>query len=675
MSTPKFAETHNLVAFLEKPTEFKGFEQIIDFLISHPIKYALTISLTIYSSCSEHFWVTAKVKHANEEAYAKVDGKRVVISEASSGVILDLEIKELEELANHTRIYVSPSHTKKVFANIKRQGKDFSGRVTPLFPTMIVQAQQEMDERTEIPTDTRQTPTIIQPTTSQPQRKQKTKKPRRKDTKLPQTSVTIEVVAHEAVYEEMYDSVERTVTTATGFDSEQDRGIISKTQFTETLNEPSSIGTSSGSKPRRLETMGDAAAQTRFERVSKFSNDPPLLRFNTLRSGEDRLKLDELMELYTQLQSRVLALETTKTNQALEIGGLKRMVKKLEKKTNKRTHKLSRLYKIGVLDDEEVIAEKEVSTVDPVTTAGEVVTTVGVKVSDAAATPTISMDDSTLAKALATLKSKKPMGSKDKGKAKMIEPEKPLKKKDQIMIDEEVARNLEAQLQAELEEEERLARQKEEKANMALIAEWDDVQAMMDADHELAERLQAEEQGELTIAGRAEGSSKRAGEELESDKSKKQMLDEEVEVEEDNDQEEAEMKMYMNKSFEEVQKAFENIMSWINLFVPMEKARAEGSETRVEGISKRAGEELESEKSKKQKLDGHVEVEEDNDQEDAEMKMYTKIISDDEIAIDAIHLATKPPIIVDWKIINKGKISSYHLIRADGSSNRYSSMI
>nr|GFD34847.1 hypothetical protein [Tanacetum cinerariifolium] len=56
-----------------------------------------------------------------------------------------------------------------------------------------------------------------------------------------------------------------------------------------------------------------------------------------------------------------------------------------------------------------------------------------------------------------------------KGKAKMIKPKKPLKRKDQIMIDEEVARNLEAQMQAKLEEEERLARQKEEEDNIALI--------------------------------------------------------------------------------------------------------------------------------------------------------------------------------------------------------------
>nr|GFD27858.1 hypothetical protein [Tanacetum cinerariifolium] len=138
-------------------------------------------------------------------------------------------------------------------------------------------------------------------------------------------------------------SVEKAATTATGLDAEHDRGIISKTQFTATLNEPSSIRTSSDSGPRRQETMGDTAAQTRSERLSKFSNDPPLLRVNTLGSGEDRLKLSELMELCIQLQSRVLALETTKTNKALEIGSLKRRMKKLEKKANKRTYKLKRL--------------------------------------------------------------------------------------------------------------------------------------------------------------------------------------------------------------------------------------------------------------------------------------------------------------------------------------------
>nr|GEY33948.1 hypothetical protein [Tanacetum cinerariifolium] len=92
----------------------------------------------------------------------------------------------------------------------------------------------------------------------------------------------------------------------------------------------------------------------------------------------------------------------------------------------------------------------------------------------------------------------------------------------------------------------------------------------------------------------------------------------------------------------------------------------------IEGSSKRAGEDLEQESAKKQKLVEHVQDEVDDT---AEMKIYMKIIPDDEIAIDDIPLSTKPSIIVDSKINKEGKISSYHLIRADGSSKRYTSMI
>ncbi|GKF90286.1 hypothetical protein Tco_0264249, partial [Tanacetum coccineum] len=70
------------------------------------------------------------------------------------------------------------------------------------------------------------------------------------------------------------------------------------TQYKATLNEPSSIGNSSGSGPRCQETIGDTIALTRYENLSKHSNDPLLARGNTHRSGEDRLKLEELMELY-----------------------------------------------------------------------------------------------------------------------------------------------------------------------------------------------------------------------------------------------------------------------------------------------------------------------------------------------------------------------------------------
>ncbi|GKA27047.1 hypothetical protein Tco_0713215 [Tanacetum coccineum] len=75
--------------------------------------------------------------------------------------------------------------------------------------------------------------------------------------------------------------------------------------------------------------------------------------------------------------------------------------------------------------------------------------------------------------------------SQDKGKGILVEPEKPLKKKDQLKLDEEIA----LKIQAEIDEEEIIARAKEEKideANIALTKEWDDIQAMIEADHELA---------------------------------------------------------------------------------------------------------------------------------------------------------------------------------------------
>ncbi|GJY16985.1 hypothetical protein Tco_0387407 [Tanacetum coccineum] len=67
MSTPKFADSHNMVAFLAKHNESDGFEQILDFLKANPIKYALTVNPTIYTSCIEQFWATAKVKTVNGE--------------------------------------------------------------------------------------------------------------------------------------------------------------------------------------------------------------------------------------------------------------------------------------------------------------------------------------------------------------------------------------------------------------------------------------------------------------------------------------------------------------------------------------------------------------------------------------------------------------------------------
>ncbi|GKE85383.1 hypothetical protein Tco_1559125 [Tanacetum coccineum] len=85
MLSLKFAETHNVVAFLEKPRESDGFAEIIDFLKASSVHYALTINLTIYTSCIEQFWATTKVKTVNDvrQIEALIDKKKLIIMEIS----------------------------------------------------------------------------------------------------------------------------------------------------------------------------------------------------------------------------------------------------------------------------------------------------------------------------------------------------------------------------------------------------------------------------------------------------------------------------------------------------------------------------------------------------------------------------------------------------------------
>ncbi|GKB95381.1 hypothetical protein Tco_0981518 [Tanacetum coccineum] len=93
MSTLTFANTHNMVAFLEKPVESDGFHKIIDFLNANQIHYALTVNLTIYTSCIEQFWATAKAKTINGERQlqALVDKKKVILTKTSIRSDLHLE--------------------------------------------------------------------------------------------------------------------------------------------------------------------------------------------------------------------------------------------------------------------------------------------------------------------------------------------------------------------------------------------------------------------------------------------------------------------------------------------------------------------------------------------------------------------------------------------------------
>nr|GEV24055.1 hypothetical protein [Tanacetum cinerariifolium] len=254
-------------------TESDGFEQIVDFLNANQIKYALTVSLTIYTSCIKKIWTTVKIKTVNDDVrlQALIDGKKVVVNEASikhdlklndaegtsclsnavifkelarigakttswnefsstmafaiiciannqkfnfSKYIFTSLVKKLEadvpfymfprfiqvfvnhhlgDLSHHKGIFVNPSLTKKVFANMKRVGTGFFEAVTPLFGTMMVQALEEVGD---LPTDVQYTPIPDEPSSSQPQKKHKPRRKQRMETEISLTKINTKEHVH-----------------------------------------------------------------------------------------------------------------------------------------------------------------------------------------------------------------------------------------------------------------------------------------------------------------------------------------------------------------------------------------------------------------------------------------------------------------------------------------------
>ncbi|GJV65910.1 putative reverse transcriptase domain-containing protein, partial [Tanacetum coccineum] len=101
--------------------------------------------------------------------------------------------------------------------------------------------------------------------------------------------------------------MERVATTDSSLEADQDSGNINRTQSMATLNDSFPQETDSGSGPKCQDTiLGGAKAKIRFEAASKLSNDPHLLRVNTLRSREDNMKLKELMEFFNAVRLNLL---------------------------------------------------------------------------------------------------------------------------------------------------------------------------------------------------------------------------------------------------------------------------------------------------------------------------------------------------------------------------------
>ncbi|GJR32849.1 hypothetical protein Tco_1109081 [Tanacetum coccineum] len=398
--------------------------------------------------------------------------------------------QQLGNMSTHKKIFVNPFHTKKVFANMKRAGKDFSGRITPLFDTMMVQPVEEMGEDSDHPTDSTPIPIIDQPSSSsQPKKDKPSKKAQRQEAEVPQD---------EAEHEESVPTPSNDPQPS-GEDSMQltDLMVLCTKLQTQVLDLQ---------KAKDAQAKEIAALKKRIQRLERKKMSRP--------TGLKRLRkvgMSRRVESSEDQESLGAPEDASKHGRSIED------------------------IDADVDDDEmhveaKVDGKEEQSTKPYDSTAGEAVTTTSV---DDSVVPT-TIEEITLAQTLIQIKAAKPKvvttaattttttrpkdkgvvvqepsefrvpqetqpsSSKDKGKGIMIEPEVPLKRKDQIALDEQIARDIQAKLDAELLEEQKLARKQEEEANIALIESWKNTQAMMEADRLLAERLQSKEREELT---------------------------------------------------------------------------------------------------------------------------------------------------------------------------------
>ncbi|GJT66026.1 putative ribonuclease H-like domain-containing protein [Tanacetum coccineum] len=437
MANLELCDKHNMVDYLKKPTGSEEFQEIVDFLNESHIRNS-----------------------------AIVDGKEFTITEAS--------VRRHLQLADVDGISVLP--TTKIFTQLSLMGyvltddkltfqKGFSGEQTPLFPSMLA-IQADEGEALGHPSEPQPPPSTAQPIHEESipnivsSSHQKTQTPRQalhQVTELPQTSEPIPNVPDEAVYEEWDDRVERDTTIAASLDAAQASGNITKTQSM-------------------------AIPNTRSERVPTTPHDSPLPRVNTLGSDEGSMSLQELTVLYTKLSSKVESFEVDlkQTKQVYGVAYTKlimkgRMIKEIDQDagvtlvTPTHSQKDQLEDQLGVFSAAKVLADasKNIHTYTRrrraisigsggVSTASRLFSTAEESVSIAGASMPVST---------AGMQRQKRAGYE-----------------------------ADVRLQEQLDEEERqrIARMYEETKSFN-IEEWENTQATIEADEELAQRIQAEE--------------------------------------------------------------------------------------------------------------------------------------------------------------------------------------
>nr|GEW10936.1 hypothetical protein [Tanacetum cinerariifolium] len=411
-----------------------------------------------------------------------------------------------------------------------------------------------------------------------------------------------------AIFEQL--TLMRAATTATSLDAEHDRDKIFKTQSKATPNEPGSQGAILGGGHRAATTATSLDAEHNRDKIfktqSKATPNEPGSQGAILGGGHRRVKkLERRKRSITHELKRLYKVKLSARVETFEDEGLGEEDASKQEKiddidanediTLVSTHDEQMFYVNHDLHGEEVfVTQKDKNVVEKEVDAAQI------QVTTTAITPTISIDEVTLAQALAELKHTKPKAkvkgivfhepeestitkttaipkprSQDNGKAKIIEEPIKLKKKDQIHLDEEVAFKLQAELQAEFEKEQRLA------------------------NYLLDERLQVEEQQQLNDKEKATLLMQLL------QKKKKFLAAKRAEEKRNKPPTQAQQRKIMctylkniegkkltnlkNKFFDSIQKMFDRAFKRVNTFVDYRIELVEESSKKAEGSLKRAG--------------------------------------------------------------------------------------
>nr|GEY46491.1 hypothetical protein [Tanacetum cinerariifolium] len=369
--------------------------------------------------------------------------------------------KQLDGMPTHKENYDVSFHTKKVFANMKRIGTGFSGKETPLFPTMVGPNQIQMGEGSAQPTNTKHTPNFDMPPPN-PKRLKDLSNPRERPL--------------------------RATTAASSLEAEQDSGVNTPQSYEDRL--------------KHIELM---KIYTTFQKEF-LDMENELKRTKTAQ----QTKIDGLERRVKKLEKQHRS-RTHKLKRLYKVGLTDRVISSSDDEAldKEDTSKQRRIDKIvadkdialvsthdNVIQDEGIKDVGEEEVVEVVTTAKMIIDVVGdaahvttaiadIPVSAAetivTTTPTntaesikinvevtqppkrkgVMIQESEEATTTKTSSSQQPqVQDKGKGKAKLIEePKMPKKRKHQIRVDEKLAKKLQAGMKAQINEEDRIARE------------------------------------------------------------------------------------------------------------------------------------------------------------------------------------------------------------------------